>query len=543
MRTQVATALLVAGMATTLCALPAGASSTSMRTVAQPAPEAVSGAVRINDGAAATRSATITLAIAAPTGSASLLRVSNDGGTTWVPRTYGTSFTWSLVDEAAGGVDEDGAKTVTVEAGDGAGPWTSLGSDGIVLDRAGPVVTWVDLGMISGWRGYVDASVTDAGVGVLRTEISLDGTHWRSLKPSPFTFYAPNYLDYREGTIGGSWDVGPRSVYVRGVDDLGNVGQPFVADGLARDERSSDDMPAVFELPLPAVAGQPFTVKPVFDAGYRVAAGQYCHWGLKAGSMDVRLEAGYDETLVSVQFWVPPRNGVCEPWTFTLPYTPPLEYTWSLGISGPANGSAPTYVSETVAGSFRAAPGSTSRAITYSSLPLYYMLPDRDLVDADGTVTYRLRTAGGAPYRDGLWYCHPAVLPPHVDPWIPQEQHGGWSFRCRVNITGPWVAEWYSEFGWSPVARHVRPDRRSARTHRGRADRPRRTDRVPERHVPAGVDLVERPRCRDRHLPILVPAEHERGGLRGRGTGQRPVHVDRTASARRGHVPVPRPGP
>ena len=425
---------------------PASAAPAELRSAAGSAPAVAAGQVILADGASATRTATVTVAVPAPTGPVSLLRVSNDEGATWVERSYATAFAWSLIDEAAGGVDQDGSKSVTVEAGDGVGPWVALGADTILLDRTGPTVSGIDLGMIVGWRGSIDVGVADAGVGILRTEVSLDGTHWRWLSPSPFTFFGPNYLDYREGTIGGTWEVGPRSVHVRAVDRLGNVGPERVAEGVASDQRFDEELPAVFELPLPAVAGQPFTVRPVFDAGYRMAAGQTCAWTLNAGSQDVRLEGGYDETLVGVTFSVPPRNGVCTPWTFTLPYTPPLEYTVSLAIAGPNRGET-AYVSDSLSLSFRASPGSTSRAITTSNLPLYYMLPDRVLVDADGTVTYRIYTAGGAPSRSGLWYCEPAVKPPHVDPWIPQEQRGGSSFRCRVNITGPWVTTWFYEAG------------------------------------------------------------------------------------------------
>ena len=110
----------------------------------------------------------------------------------------------------------------------------------------------------------------------------------------------------------------------------------------------------------------------------------------------MRLEAGYDETYGEVMFSVSPSGGVCAPWTFTLPYTPPLEYTWSLSINTEAT--TVVYITTSpLAGSFRAAPGTTtSRAITSSSLPLFYVMPDSDDVGLDGKVIYRLHTAGGA---------------------------------------------------------------------------------------------------------------------------------------------------
>jgi hypothetical protein len=103
---------------------------------------------------------------------------------------YATSVAWSLIEPAGGGVDEDGQKTVTVEAGDGSGTWGPLGTASILLDRVGPTVVWVDVRGIEGWRGFVYKGVVDAGVGVLRTEVSLDGARRRSLDPSPSDFYA-----------------------------------------------------------------------------------------------------------------------------------------------------------------------------------------------------------------------------------------------------------------------------------------------------------------------------------------------------------------
>src|SRR4029078_5466722 len=99
-------------------------------------------------------------------------------------------------------------------------------------------------------------------------------------------------------------------------------------------------------------------------------------------------------TYGEVMFSVSPVGGVCAPWTFTLPFTPPLEYTWSLSITKEAT--TVVYItSSPLAGSFRAAPGSTtSRAISSSSLPLFYFLPDLDNVGVDWEVTSCLHSGG-----------------------------------------------------------------------------------------------------------------------------------------------------
>jgi len=440
LRPATGTAVLFAALIAIVLPLSPAFVATGLASVVADAPSTQSapGTVALGGGATWTRSAVVTLAVSPPTGPASLIRISNDGGTTWVEMPYVLSLDWSLIDPAAGGVDADGPKTVTVESGDGIGPWVALGSSTINLDRTPPTTSGLSLSL-GGWTGFADFTATDTGVGVARTELSLDGTHWRSLAPSPYTFYGPGFVDVRDGTIGGSWEEGLRTVYARAVDKLGNVSEPQTTTVGAANVHGLGEVPARFEFPLPAVTGQPFTVDPIFDPGFHIAAGDFCQWRLATGTSQVRLEAMYDETFQQVDVPVSPVNGLCAPWTFTLPYTPPLEYSVSLAIMRGQNESV--YTIEPLAGSFRATLGSTSRAITSSSLPLFYIEPDRELVSAGGVVTYRLKTAGGMPSASGLWWCEPAVIP-EVNVYSPQSQQGGTTFPCRVTSSGPWVAGW-----------------------------------------------------------------------------------------------------
>lgn len=399
-------------------------------------------AVLLAGGAASVRDVSVSVTVEPPSGPASWLRLSLDGGATWVERSYAVSFAVSLIDAAAGGVDADGVKVLTVESGDGSGSWSALGSDSILLDRAGPVINTVGNDISSGWDGSYSVDVSDAGVGVHHTDVSLDDVHWRLFDPSPVDWRPGSWIDFREGTIGGSWEPGPRTVHLRSVDRLGNVGPEYTFTTSAGGPLREADLPAVFEFPRPAVTGALFTIKPVFDAGYSIPSGAFCVWTFRAGTFAERLQAQYGPTFIGIEFNVPPKNGLCEPWTFTLPYTATLEYTWSLSVQYP-NG---VWLGGQggLAGSFRATAASSSRAVTTSNLPLYYIVPDRDYVADDGTVTYRVYRAGGAPERTGLWSCQPAD---YDGPWplVPEEQKGGTSFRCHVDSAGPWEADWYFE--------------------------------------------------------------------------------------------------
>ena len=452
-------------------AMPALAATRTTPTTAQGAAEAAgSGGVALDGATTATRDPVVTVTLPPPTNGYGRVRLSNDGGTSWLDRAWTTSVSWSLIDPAAGGVDTDGAKTVTVQGGDGLGAWAAIGSASILLDRTGPWLGVPDFSNPERVVTFVDVDATDDGVGLDRIDVSLDGVHWRQLDPNPYSFYVAPVVDLRDGSLGGSWETGSHDVYLRAVDKLGNITEGASPTSLTPTTmRMPDDPPATFEFPLPAVAGQLYTIKPVFDAGYTVPAGQFCQWRLVWGSSKVRLEGGYDATYGEVMFSVSPTGGVCAPWTFTLPYTPPLEYTWSLSInSGPLE--VVTYTTS-LAGSFRAAPGTTtSRAITSSSLPLYYVLPDRDYVGIDGTVTYRLYATGGAslPTTGTRWW---SCFPADNDPASAQtDQKGGSVFVCPVKTSEPWTAFWSRETatrvwraGYDPIGDRRRPTVSSVR--------------------------------------------------------------------------------
>jgi hypothetical protein len=420
---------MVRAALSSLCALvllagivPAAAGSSAMTAPAEPNRPAAAGTggVAINGAQTATSDPRVALTIPEPVASLGVLRISNDGGSTSVEVAWTTALSWSLIDPAAGGLDTDGTKTVTVEAGDGLGVWIPLGSASILLDRTGPVVTGTTMTFGGGPHGSYLVDATDEGVGVARTEISLDGIHWRVSDPTPWDFWYDGAFDVREGMIGGTFGLAERLLHSRVVDKLGNVtvlpDQPLNVTN----DRGPDDPLMDFETPLPAVTGHDFTVAPVFNETYRVPAGRLCRWRLTWGDEKVCLMAGYDETYGEVVTTVAPVNGICEPWTFTLPYTSVLEYSWTFAIIEPDGSN--TYYTEPFIGAFRAVRDSTYRGIADSNLPLYTVVPDRDYVGIDGTVTYRLYARGGAPARSGWWDCEPADGTPTT---AGQDQKGG----------------------------------------------------------------------------------------------------------------------
>ena len=293
-------------------------------------------------------------------------------------------------------------------------------------------------------RGGYSIDATDAGVGVDHTEVSLDGVHWRSLDPAQYDGWYEGTFDVRETIIGGAWTTGSRLVYGRVVDRLGNATDvdpyPITVVSLW----SSWEPPISIEMPTAPVAGKPFTLKPVFHDGYVVPPGFLCQWHLWWGTETARTAAHPDPTYGEVITTVAPRGGTCSAWTFSLPYTPPLEYSWMLQIYSDTR-SGGGVIGDQATNAFRAAPGGTFRGIATSSLPVYYTVPDRDYVGLDGTVTYRLYRAGGAPSRSGEWTCRPAAPGSTV---AGGHQMGGTSFACHVRTSEPWVARWSY---WTPT--------------------------------------------------------------------------------------------
>ncbi len=187
----------------------------------------------------------------------------------------------------------------------------------------------------------------------------------------------------------------------------------------------------------------------VYQGGYRAPSGAFCHWTLVRGD-ETRLDANHNEHYAEIKTTRSPVDGVCTEWTFTLPWTSPRGYTWSLCIAvDSASDCTPgTFLSE--ATSFTAALGSTDRHVRESNIPVYYLLPSDTMAAVGEAVTYRLfASGGGSPPQDGQFWCDPSGGFVDGPPPGYKDQHktGGTSFTCRPVTSGPWVAGWVRERG------------------------------------------------------------------------------------------------
>ena len=421
--------------------VPAQAAPAPSTSAASSANAAAVDAIRINGGAYATNIPTVSVSIAPPASAASLTRLSNDG-VTWIGFPYQASVAWSLIDPAAGGSDVDGHKTVHVQYGlDGA--WSDAGAALIYLDRVAPAGTIALQGgasSMASWAFTFDGPLDElSGVGGYR--LSLDGSTWSGWNPERY--------DWRTIDHGGSWALGTRTLLVQMRDLAGNVSE-VMADSieLTQPPLNPDEgtVPVRFEFPLAPVTGSPFTVRPVYPAGFTMPSNAWCSWYFHWGD-DESLYGPPNEHYGELAFERKASTGGCGEWTFTLPYNAGRRFNLQFALLT----KSPAQVDDWGAGTalyanqtwkvleFTAAIGTTDRHIRQSTIPVVYLLPESTLTQKGDSVTYRLHASGGlAVPQTGMFWTYPIEC--YINPqW---SKTGGTSFTYTPNCNGNWVTGW-----------------------------------------------------------------------------------------------------
>jgi hypothetical protein len=163
----------------------------------------LTGADVIANGAAYTRSASVTVSVPAPAGVSSVAEValSNDG-VAWTNRSYAPSQPWTLTSGT-------GARTVWARWRDAGGHWSNAASDAITLDSVAPTATApresiVSNAALASGRLYVRFAWTgaDSTSGVLRFDVErqTDGGSWGSrvsASSASYTISLPSSHTYR----------------------------------------------------------------------------------------------------------------------------------------------------------------------------------------------------------------------------------------------------------------------------------------------------------------------------------------------------------
>jgi hypothetical protein len=390
----------------------------------------------------ATNSPSVTVGLPIPVDATSHVRLSNDGAM-WVVRPFAASIPWDLTDPAGGGDPADGFKTVQVEYGDGT-TWHPVGSDYLYLDREAPI--WPDFALENGadsvasWKPEATGTYSDFS-GVAARRMSLDGVRW-----TPWNAYT---LDIRSIDYGGSWALGPRTLYYQIQDGAGNVSEIF-SDSIEITypplDFDSGTVPVRFEFPRPAVTGSLFTIRPIYPPGFTMPSNAWCSWNL-GWSDGASLDGGPSEHWASLDIDRKASAGGCGEWTFTLPYNfaPQFDVMFALvtktASQEPYLGMGTLLFASQNAKvmNFTASIGTTDPHIRQSTMPLVYLLPDSTVTQKGDPVTYRLYASGGLTIpQTGMFWTSPMNC--YINPqW---SQQGGTSFTYTPSCDGYWVTGW-----------------------------------------------------------------------------------------------------
>jgi hypothetical protein len=287
--------------------------------------------------------------------------------------------------------DEDGAKTVTVDFGDG----TTHARDTATtsLDREAPVLTSATF-RVDGDTWV--ASVVDAqGSMVSEARYSLNSTTWTGWGLATSVDLWP-----LAGT--GAWVDGDHTMWMQTRDPAGNVSEPVAGpatiDNPAFDGWTEGPVAVEFEFPHLPVTGRLFTIRPVYPAGYVLPADAWCEWQLHWGD-DQSIMDLPNPTWGELIFERPKSSGACTEWTFTLPYTTARQIHWQFQLLRKDPGQDGASPRRAVLERQRRGPhhpgrdGITDPRITTSSPRSPTSCP-RPRSPAGDPVTYRLHVAG-----------------------------------------------------------------------------------------------------------------------------------------------------
>jgi hypothetical protein len=274
-------------------------------------------------------------------------------------------------------------------------------------DRAGGIV-----------RLGVPASDDLSGVAEVR--VSSQGDTWATY-PYAATI---DWLAF-EPTAGGSPDLGRRMIRVQWRDGAGN----WSAEATTTLDLLSH---VAIEYPLPAVTGQPFTLRPIYAPGAVPGSTDFCSWELRWGNDRALRDNIPNETFGSLYLYGEASRGFCDEWTLTLPWVPVRQF--QLAFSSGAEGTGDWWE---VMPRFHPSVGSDDRRIRTSSLPMVQVLPDRYSIIVGQPVTYRAYPVGGAVLRsDDVWHAY----------WpgagVYKMQRGGSTFTFAPPVSGTWLIAW-----------------------------------------------------------------------------------------------------
>ena len=281
------------------------------------------------------------------------------------------------------------------------------------------------------WSQVVDLALTfvDHESGVASVLISCDGGPETSY---PYAGHVAFVVT--DPSVGGCSLHGGRTLQVRAVN-----GDGAISDGY----RAILELEPMFKLeyPLPAVTGQPFTVRIHYSAGYEPRPTDECRWEVRWGSIASLRDNDFDETFGGMLFEGPASKGFCDEWTFTLPWVPIPRFEFS--VETPARDVRSSRWPDR--NLVMAAVDGTDRRIRQSSLPMAQILPSTYTPVVGQPVTYTRYLIGGATAPASSHPHWNAFLGSGENPVVWEKWTSSSTFTITPTRTGPMFVAWYRE--------------------------------------------------------------------------------------------------
>ena len=218
------------------------------------------------------------------------------------------------------------------------------------------------------------------------------GATWGSEIPQVGGYFTWDPFDAAQG---GSLVLGPRKVAARVRDQAGNWSNVQIADSFVTDHLALD-------VPPSAVTGSPVTISPRWAHQVVLPDTASCMWTFMWGDDESINNTNRNDTFGMFAVQGTSANGYCRPWTFVLPWTPVRRYLVSLRVTYPGKEYALGDVSmgsRPGTTAFTSAVGSTSRHVTSSNLPMFYILPGSATLTVGQPAVYHGYAIGGATIR------------------------------------------------------------------------------------------------------------------------------------------------
>ena len=404
------------------------------------------GTLTIEGGAAYTNDRVVVLDVPASDDVGVTIVRARLSGLAWTDFAYAPQVTF---DFTASGVVEQ-LLTIQVEWQDAAGN-TSSAQGTIWYDKGPPILTAVYANS-QGAPGHVrvHAAIQETGSGIAAARFSTNaGATWGSEVATD----AQGELDWdaRDPVIGGKagW-IGPLTIHVKFRDKLGQWSAV---------KSTTVDVQSVLSIDISpnATTGQPVTFTARWDAPINLPANSICMWEFMWGDDQSINFGNRDDTFGYLMTQGPINQGFCTAWTFTLPWTPVRRYLVALSVRG-ANG---VTLGDSMLGgdvgqtAFTSSVGSTSKSITSSSLPMFYVLPDQYSLTVGVPASYHAYALGGAKIKS-------------TDYWsveyenVPERSHGSANLTFTPKHSGYLTVCLYREGAYQIGACYDPPVKRSS---------------------------------------------------------------------------------